>query len=141
MAASEADVVPEDFEFLTRDAGFSVLLREKGTSFDDACVILSSGNLLLRFSRSKGDLFIEASSQPGAGTWLDLDLVRVLVAHGDPGVFAPFNELAVFLRRHLSTVKVLFSQDNIGSTIERLEQLGRERIRKLFPGDGHIKDT
>jgi hypothetical protein len=67
-------------------------------------------------------------------TTYGLHVLRSLVLQTDPGEESSDAELAEFLRAHLSTVKAMFSADNLAATKAALATQSMERVKKLFPG-------
>lgn len=150
MMRPNAAVVPREFLFLQRDLGFRVIENWESPyvhssvaphrpgmpapQFGDATTTLASHNLLVRFIRDRGDIYVRLNRPPQDVEWTSLLLVRALVLYLDPGHDPTLAELAIFLHQHITAVAELYAETHIATTVASLQRLGRERVQAMFPG-------
>ncbi len=134
MAHDPNEIVSPVFDFLLTELGFRVVSREVSPYFDNVSVVLSSPALVVNIFRDRGCVSARLGRSLDRNDSAPLHMLRILVLNLDPLDEVSINEEADFLRTHFMTIKELFSDQNLPVTMRRLELLGRQMRRKMFPG-------
>jgi hypothetical protein len=96
--------------------------------------VLSSPGIVANIFLDRGSVSVRLGRSLHTDESTSLNLLRILLLDLDPLDEVTINEEADFLRTNFTRIKELFSDENLPVTMKRLELLGRERGRRMFPG-------
>jgi hypothetical protein len=123
------------FAFLFKDKGFRITedtgVDEK--SFGNWLWEAESPDFKLRCINDRDFVSVEIGSNTSNNEWFDLRVVKSLVLDEDTLQMEDYNEQALFLEQHYSTLATMFNSQNISETILRLEKFIDEWQRRERP--------
>ena len=118
-----------------KSEGFRIENQESSEYFGDKYEVLSSGNIDLIFSSVKSIQSISIRRNEGKKEEFDLALVKNLILEEESSRLPiPIEEIEQFLMNNLSEIKELFSKRRFKETKTKLNKLGDERAKQMFPG-------
>ncbi|MBQ20021.1 MAG: hypothetical protein CMD31_04640 [Flavobacteriales bacterium] len=121
------------YSFL-RSNGFRLVDKDISMSFGDYYDILTNDSFELRFSSSKSFETVDIRSSQLNENWYDLALVKALLYNEKKlNNITTIEEHGIFLRRELVNIVELFDGKNYLITKKKLEELGNERVKQMFP--------
>ncbi|MET0465388.1 MAG: hypothetical protein ABW007_19660 [Chitinophagaceae bacterium] len=113
---------------------FQLLATSKSENFGDEYNIFSNEELEIKISSTKSDIIIDVRKRSSGEKWFDLILIKSLIDnHEKFTVSLSVEELSTFLKDNFEKILDLFKQENYDSTIARLQDLERSRIKQNFP--------
>jgi hypothetical protein len=128
------DSINTHFSALLKNKGFRIIAEDHSDErFGNAFMDVESPEFRLRFVSDRGQVFVEIGSNTPDNKWLELRVVRSLVLDRDLLQIEEYNELALFLEQHYSTLAAMFNSENISETTLRYYELKEKRQRKLHP--------
>lgn len=130
----ETDILLEHFRFLLDDFGFRIVASEVSPYFDNMWITLENDSLRVVIARDRGFVAADVSSPRNPTELLPLGLLRKLVLRQDPTDDVTIEEEADFLRLHFHEIVDLLSSTKLAVTVERIREIGRARLHRLFPG-------
>ncbi len=120
-------------EFLWVGARHRIVNSEVATSFGgDACLIVESKVLRLRFVSDRGQLFLDVQPVGELKDWYSIDLVRRLLTGRPEHSAALDQEYASFLRNQLDDIERRFSKEAWPRTQQELKTLKARRSKEMF---------
>lgn len=115
--------------------GFRLIEQSTSDYFGDYFDIITNAVIELRFSSSKSINVIDIRSWQEKGKWYDLALVSALLQNeNNLTKITTLDELINFLKNDVDLINDLFKAINYPSTKKKLNELGSERARQMFPG-------
>lgn len=124
----------EMYEFL-KSNGFELLAQSTSEYFGDYFDLFECGNFELRFSKSKSEETVDIYSLLGKKEDFDLALVKALIFKEKVlNVPTTIEMHYKFLKNELPQIKELFLNSNYPRTRRKLDELGNERAKQMFPG-------
>jgi hypothetical protein len=133
MVADPTGLIAPHFAFLTGEYGFVVTKSEVSRSFDNAYVVLSSGELQVRIVRDRGRVDVNVGRAGPPEVWFGLELIRAGAVPGDLDKPVAVEVLADFLKENFAAVRDSFSEDNYPGTAAHLGELAKRRAESMFP--------
>jgi hypothetical protein len=134
MAHDANEIVSPLFDFLIAEHGLRLVSRKVEPCFDNVSVVLSSPGLIVNIFRDRGSVSVRLGRSLDISESTALHMLRILVLNLDPLDEVSIEEEADFLRTNFTRIKELFSDQNLRETMRRIQSLGRERGRRMFPG-------
>lgn len=114
--------------------GFKLVTKDVSAFFGDSYDVFSNGIIQLRFSSSKSFKSIDIRDNHLDENWYDLALVKALLYdEKNLNHVTTFEEYKDFLQNELINIVKLFVDNNYLTTQKRLEELGNERAKQMFP--------
>lgn len=114
--------------------GFKLVAKDVSAFFGDSYDVFSNGIIQLRFSFSKSFKSIDIRNNHLDESWYDLALVKALLYdEKNLNHVTTFEEYKDFLQNELINIVKLFVNNNYLATQKRLEELGNERAKQMFP--------
>lgn len=122
------------YDFL-KSNGFKVFDKVISKSFGDYYQVFANESFELRFSSDKSYEAVDIRScLPNEG-WYDLALVKALLYNEtNLNKVTYIEEYNAFLRKELACISELFSSRDYLITKNKLDKLGHERVKQMFPG-------
>lgn len=115
--------------------GFELIKENTSAFFEDYYDIFTNGSFQLRFSSSKSFETVDIRSCLPNENWYDLALVKALLYDEENlNNVTTIEEHRGFLQKELTNIAELFKGINYLATKKRLEELGNERAKQMFPG-------
>jgi len=127
------DIINTHFSSLLKNKGFKLVAEQHSASFGDALMDFESPEFRLRFVSDRGQIIVRIGSNTSNNEWFSLRVVRSLVLDKDILQIEKYNELALFLEQHYSTLATMFNSQNISETTLRLKKFIDEWQRKEHP--------
>lgn len=122
------------YSFLNSN-GFELIQKDTSAFFGDYYDIFTNGSFQLRFSSSKSFETVDIRSGLPNENWYDLALVKALLYDEERlNNVTTIEEHRDFLQKELTNIAELFKDRNYSATKKRLEELGNERAKQMFPG-------
>jgi hypothetical protein len=134
MPTDESALLLRTFQFLVDRLGFSVVAGEASSSFDNVFIELTNGLLNIRIARERGIKDAEMSPACAHDRWLPVSHLRQVALGGDPVDDVTLEQQADFVSGHYSTIVKMLAPEQLEDTVARVDDLGRERLKRLFPG-------
>jgi hypothetical protein len=134
MSDNPETVLLPKFQFLVDDLGFRVVASETSSSFDNMFVELTNHALNIRLARARGFVNAEVSPPFAPRRWVPVEHLQKMVLGRDPVEDLTLEEQADFVRCHYPVIVTMLAAENLDDTIKRVHDLGRDRLKKLFPG-------
>lgn len=122
------------FQFLIDDLGFHVVSSDIAPTLGNMYVQVTNGILNVRVVRDRGFENAEVSPHFAPEAWLPLAHLRKIVLACDPLKDVNLDEEADFLRCQYATIAEMVSAANLENTELQIRQIGKQRLKKLFPG-------
>lgn len=121
------------YDFL-RSNGFELINKETSLYFGDYYEIFSNNKFQLRFSSSKSIKAVDIKSVSSNEEWYDLALVKALL-YGEKDLNCKINikEQEMFLFKEFTNISIFFDDKNYSAVRKKLNELGNERVRQMFP--------
>ena len=121
------------YSFLNSN-GFELLEKDTSAYFGDYYAIFSNNVFQLRFSSSKSIETVDIRNNWPEESWYDLALVKALL-HNDANLSLEItiDEYNDFLQTEFNDVATLFSDAHYLRTKKKLNELGSERVKQMFP--------
>ncbi|AZS28951.1 hypothetical protein [Butyricimonas faecalis] len=114
--------------------GFKLIAKDVSAFFGDCYDVFSNGIFQLRFSVSKSFKSIDIRNNHLDEDWYDLALVKALLYdEKNLNHVTTIEEYKDFLQNELIDIVKLFADKNYLTTKKRLEELGNERAKQMFP--------
>jgi len=126
-------IIETHFSSLLKNKGFKLVAEQHSASFGDALMDFESPEFRLRFVSDRLQIIVEIGPNTSSNEWFSLRFVRSLVLDRDLLPLEDYNELALFLEQHYSTLATMFNRQNISETTSRLEKFIDEWQRKERP--------
>lgn len=122
------------YNFL-KSIGFELIKKDTSEFFGDYSYIFINNSFQLRFSSSKSFETVDIRSSLPNENWYDLALVKALL-YDEKSLknITTIEEHRYFLQKELINIAELFNDRNYVTTRNRLEELGNERAKQMFPG-------
>jgi len=133
MQESPTDLLKK-LPFLTEDLGFTVVADQVSSSFGNMYVVLTNGTVDVCVARDRGFVDIEVRPAAAPERWLSLSHLRQVVLQLELSADITIDQQAEFLGSHFAEIVELISPQNWENTNERVMELGRARLRRLYPG-------
>lgn len=122
--------VPSGFEFLIKERGYVITAHEESFVFDNALTIISDHELVIKFIKDRGDVYVEVRRACDA-EWMSLNLIRIALQKAHLISTVPINQLGDFLRFNYDEIRA-FVFDK--SAFETIDSMGRRRAEVMFGG-------
>ncbi|RYC66958.1 hypothetical protein [Spirosoma sordidisoli] len=114
---------------------FELVNHNTSKFFDDYFEIFTNGSVDIRFSSSKSYSTIDVRIASEEAKWYDLALIiAYLLSEKDLSKAKKSEEYFEFFNCYFDQIIELFNEINYSITQEKLDELGSERARQLFPG-------
>jgi len=122
------------YSFL-KSNGFKLTQKDTSAFFGDYYDIFTNDRFQLRFSSSKSFETADIRSNLSNENWYDLALVEALMYDKkNLNNITTIEEHRDFLQKELTNITELFNDRNYLVTKKRLEELGNEQAKQMFPG-------
>jgi hypothetical protein len=114
--------------------GYDLERSETFKSFGDYVQQFSSPTIKIRLSSSKSYEALDVCSVKEPNNWYDVALIMTLINGGrKPNQKTAIAELTSFLSENLEQVEAMFDTESYNRTKEKLGELEKERVSKMFP--------
>lgn len=124
----------ELYNFL-KSSGFVLLEQRTSESFNDSLESFENDVFGLQLISSKSDESVDIYSLSDKSETFDLAIVKALLFNETIlDIPTSMNEHYQFLRNNLHQINDLFSNKSYPKTKRKLEDLGNERAKQMFPG-------
>ncbi|HEX8576741.1 MAG TPA: hypothetical protein VF677_10660 [Flavobacterium sp.] len=121
------------YSFL-KSSGFELIKEDISAFFGNCYDVFTNGSFQLRFSSSKSFETVDIRSNLSNENWYDLALVKALLYdEKELNNVTTIEEHKSFLQKELINISELFKDRNYPTTKRRLEELGNERAKQMFP--------
>ncbi len=128
------DIINTHFSALLKNKGFKIIAEDhEYDGFGNAFIDFESSEFKLRFVSDRGQVFVEIGPNTPDNKWFDLRSIRGIVLDKDILPLDEYNELALFLEQHYSTLATMFNSQNIAETIQRYKKFTEAWQRKEHP--------
>ncbi len=124
----------QDIYNFLKSNGFKQVKEEISKYFGDYYVTFVYYDIELRFCSSKSFETIEIRYIEEKATWYDLALIKALLFDKEilSNIFT-MEEQIDFLKKEFNQIMELFNKLNYQTSKKKLDKLGQERIKQLFP--------
>ncbi|MDH7459632.1 hypothetical protein QEG73_00025 [Chitinophagaceae bacterium 26-R-25] len=124
----------EKIYYFLKSNGFELIQEGASAFFDDYYDTFSTDLLQLRFSSSKSFKTLDIRCNRPNENWYDLALVKALLYNErELNYVTTIEEHKDFLQKELSNIVELFNDRNYPNTKKKLEELGNQRAKQMFP--------
>jgi hypothetical protein len=134
MSDDPRDVLLGQFQFLIDRLGFRVVASQAFQSFDNLLLDLQNDVMTVRIVRDRSYINAELSPVFAPDRWVPLGHLRQVALERDPVEEPTLEQEAEFMRSHYETIVTMLSAENFEETGARVLNLGRERLKRLYPG-------
>jgi len=119
---------------ILRSSGFKLIEQDTSKYFGDYYDTFANDAFELRFSSSKSFEEVDIRSREEKENWYDLALVKALLYNEEKlSIATAIEEHNKFLKKELHRIGILFSKKNYSATKKKLDELGNERAKQMFP--------
>jgi len=124
----------EQIYYFLKSNGFEQVQKDNSDFFGDYYDTFSNHIYQIRFSSSKSFETVDIRSNQPNENWYDLSLVKALLCNEkELNYTTTILEHREFLKNELCNISELFNQKEYPNTRRKLDQLGNERVRQMFP--------
>lgn len=115
--------------------GFRLIESNASEYFGDYLDIYSNGSINFRVKNDRSILSMDVSNDNK--NWHDLTLVKALLYKEINLIYVTnIEEYMAFIQKEFKNIAELFAEKNYPMTKSRLEELGNERAKQMFPRIG-----
>lgn len=121
------------YSFL-KSNGFELIQKDTSEFFGDYYDIFANDFFQLKFSSSKSFATVDVRHNQPNENWYDLALVKALLYNEkNLNHVTTIEEHSSFLQEELTNIAELFNERNYPTTKRKIEELGDERAKQMFP--------
>ena len=122
--------------FLFSETQFRVVrLEYSSESFGNAIMVLEDKDLRIQFVKDRGQIFLDfqaPTTKHPHKNWFSIDIVKQKITGKIAASSEIIPENIEFLRKNLEEIKDLFSPSKLDDTLGKLDQLQRDRAKRMF---------